>query len=95
MDTYDAVVIPGGHGPVEDLYKDPDMGRILVRADRASKLIASGVTHSVRSSLAETQSIHSNKDSISEVSTVSSRVCSADTYGLLVSLFFFARSFFA
>lgn len=38
---YDAVVIPGGHGPVEDLYKDPDMGRVLVQADRAGKLIGS------------------------------------------------------
>ncbi len=37
---YDAVVVPGGHGPVEDLYKDPDMGRILVEADRESKIIA-------------------------------------------------------
>lgn len=37
---YDAVVIPGGHGPVEDLYKDPDMGRVLVEANRASKIIA-------------------------------------------------------
>ena len=32
---YDAIVIPGGHGPVEDLYKDKDMGRILGEADRA------------------------------------------------------------
>ncbi|MEJ0017352.1 MAG: type 1 glutamine amidotransferase domain-containing protein [Acetobacteraceae bacterium] len=37
---YDAIVIPGGHGPVEDLYKDHDMGRILVEADRAGKIIA-------------------------------------------------------
>jgi putative intracellular protease/amidase len=37
---YDAIVIPGGHGPVEDLYKDPDMGRILLEADRAGILIA-------------------------------------------------------
>ena len=37
---YDAIVIPGGHGPVEDLYKDVDMGRLLVEADRAGKLIA-------------------------------------------------------
>lgn len=36
----DAVVVPGGHGPVEDLYKDPDMGRLLVDADRRSKVIA-------------------------------------------------------
>ena len=38
--TYDAVVIPGGHGPVEDLYKDPDMGRVLVEAEREDKIIA-------------------------------------------------------
>ena len=37
---YDAIVIPGGHGPVEDLYKDLDMGRLLVEADRAGKIIA-------------------------------------------------------
>jgi putative intracellular protease/amidase len=37
---YDAVVIPGGHGPVEDLYKDPDMGRILAEADHDGKVIA-------------------------------------------------------
>lgn len=37
---YDAIVIPGGHGPVEDLYKDPDMGRIPLEADRAGILIA-------------------------------------------------------
>jgi len=38
--SYDAIAIPGGHGPVEDLYKDPDMGRVLVQADRASRIIA-------------------------------------------------------
>jgi len=38
---YDAIVIPGGHGPVEDLYRDPDMGRILVQASRAPTVIAS------------------------------------------------------
>lgn len=37
---YDAIVVPGGHGPVEDLYKDPDMGRVLVEADRAGKVVA-------------------------------------------------------
>jgi putative intracellular protease/amidase len=37
---YDAIVIPGGHGPVEDLYKDADMGRVLVEADRDGKIIA-------------------------------------------------------
>ena len=39
-DAYDAIVVPGGHGPVEDLYKDPDMGRVLLEADRGSKVIA-------------------------------------------------------
>lgn len=37
---YDAIVVPGGHGPVEDLYRDPDMGRVLVEADRDGKVIA-------------------------------------------------------
>jgi putative intracellular protease/amidase len=37
---FDAIVIPGGHGPVEDLYKDPDMGRILIEADSAGTIIA-------------------------------------------------------
>lgn len=39
-DHYDAIVIPGGHGPVEDLYKDSDMGRVLIEAQSASKIIA-------------------------------------------------------
>jgi putative intracellular protease/amidase len=38
--SYDVIAIPGGHGPVEDLYKDPDMGRILVDAERERKIIA-------------------------------------------------------
>lgn len=37
---YDAIVIPGGHGPVEDLYKDTDMGRVLTEAESTSKIIA-------------------------------------------------------
>lgn len=40
MSRYHAVVIPGGHGPVEDLFKDADMGRILAEADRDGKVIA-------------------------------------------------------
>jgi putative intracellular protease/amidase len=39
MATYDAVVIPGGHGPVEDLYKDKDMGRVLTSAEKSDKII--------------------------------------------------------
>jgi len=37
--NYEAVVIPGGHGPVVDLYQDKDMGRLLVAADKANKVI--------------------------------------------------------
>lgn len=40
VSRYDAIVVPGGHGPVEDLYKDLDMGRVLVEADRENKVIA-------------------------------------------------------
>ena len=39
IDDYVAVVIPGGHGPVVDLYQDPDLGRLLTNADTAGKLI--------------------------------------------------------
>jgi putative intracellular protease/amidase len=39
MKDYDAVIIPGGHGPVEDLYKDKDMGRVLFEADQSKKII--------------------------------------------------------
>lgn len=38
--AYDAIVVPGGHGPVEDLYKDADMGRVFVDADASGKIIA-------------------------------------------------------
>ncbi|MDM7990652.1 type 1 glutamine amidotransferase domain-containing protein [Arthrobacter sp. zg-Y877] len=37
---YDAVVMPGGHGPMADLAFDKDMGRILIEADAAGKIIA-------------------------------------------------------
>jgi putative intracellular protease/amidase len=40
IDAYDAVFIPGGHGPMEDLAHDPDLGRILTAADAAGKVIA-------------------------------------------------------
>ncbi len=39
MAEYGAVVIPGGHGPVEDLYKDKDMGKVLFAADKSKKVI--------------------------------------------------------
>ncbi|WP_255768734.1 type 1 glutamine amidotransferase domain-containing protein [Pseudarthrobacter sulfonivorans] len=38
--AYDAVVMPGGHGPMSDLYKDADLGRLLVAADKDGKVIA-------------------------------------------------------
>lgn len=37
---YDAIFIPGGHGPMEDLAHDPDLGRVLIEADAAGKIIA-------------------------------------------------------
>ena len=37
---YDAVVMPGGHGPMADLFKDKDLGALLVAADGAGKIIA-------------------------------------------------------
>ncbi len=33
---YDAIVVPAGTAPVEDLYKDPDMGRVTDRRDEAA-----------------------------------------------------------
>ncbi len=39
-DAYDAVVMPGGHGPMADLYQDADLGRLLVATDKAGKVIA-------------------------------------------------------
>ena len=36
---YDAVVVPGGHGPVVDLYKDRAMGRLLFAAEDSEKVI--------------------------------------------------------
>src|SRR5690349_14720681 len=38
--AYDAVVMPGGHGPMADLYKDADLGRLLVAANKDGKIIA-------------------------------------------------------
>lgn len=39
INDYVAVVLPGGHGPVADLYQDPDLGRLLTAADTTGKLI--------------------------------------------------------
>lgn len=37
---YDAIVLPGGHGPMADLAFDADLGRILRAADAAGTVIA-------------------------------------------------------
>ena len=37
---YDAIVLPGGHGPMVDLAFDPALGAILIEADAAGTLIA-------------------------------------------------------
>lgn len=37
---YDAIVLPGGHGPMADLYQDADLGKLLVAANTAGKIIA-------------------------------------------------------
>lgn len=39
VEDYAAVVIPGGHGPVVDLFQDRVLGRLLIAADGAGKLI--------------------------------------------------------
>jgi putative intracellular protease/amidase len=39
-DNYDAVFIPGGHGPMEDLPDDPDLGRILTELYDAGRIVA-------------------------------------------------------
>jgi putative intracellular protease/amidase len=51
---YAAVVVPGGHGPVEDLYKDADMGRMLFAADEAETIIGT-VCHGQAALLSATQ----------------------------------------
>lgn len=38
-DMYDAIVLPGGHGPVVDLFQDRDLAQLLIAADRAGKII--------------------------------------------------------
>ncbi|MET9859054.1 type 1 glutamine amidotransferase domain-containing protein [Streptomyces smyrnaeus] len=39
IDDYVAVVLPGGHGPVVDLFQDADLGRLLAKADKDGKPI--------------------------------------------------------
>lgn len=36
---YDAIVLPGGHGPVVDLHEDPFLGRLLLEADDDGRVI--------------------------------------------------------
>lgn len=38
--SYDAVLIPGGHGPMEDLAVDRSMGKVLREAHSGDKIIA-------------------------------------------------------
>ncbi|WP_127784400.1 type 1 glutamine amidotransferase domain-containing protein [Rhodococcus sp. X156] len=38
---YDAVFIPGGHGPMEDLAVDPQLGRLLIELLDAGKVVSS------------------------------------------------------
>lgn len=37
---FDAIVLPGGHGPMTDLAFDPDLGRLLIAANDRGTLIA-------------------------------------------------------
>lgn len=39
VDKYDAVIVPGGHGPVVDLWKDNNMGKLLFAAQKQEKII--------------------------------------------------------
>jgi putative intracellular protease/amidase len=40
LEDYDVVYYPGGHGPMEDLWQDPDSGRLLVAALASGKPLA-------------------------------------------------------
>ncbi|RZU54170.1 putative intracellular protease/amidase [Krasilnikovia cinnamomea] len=37
---YDGVYLPGGHGPMQDLARDADLGRLLTDTDRSGKIVA-------------------------------------------------------
>ena len=39
-DNYDAVYVPGGHGPMEDLPGNPDLGRILTELYDSGRIVA-------------------------------------------------------
>ena len=40
LSGYDAVVMPGGHGPMADLYQDVSLGKLLTQANNDGKIIA-------------------------------------------------------
>jgi putative intracellular protease/amidase len=40
LGDYDAVYYPGGHGPMEDLWRDADSGRLLIAALASGKPLA-------------------------------------------------------
>ncbi|MDN3935536.1 type 1 glutamine amidotransferase domain-containing protein [Arthrobacter sp. YD4] len=40
LSGYDAVVMPGGHGPMADLYQDAALGKLLTQANNDGKIIA-------------------------------------------------------
>ncbi|MYR08273.1 type 1 glutamine amidotransferase domain-containing protein [Gordonia sp. SID5947] len=40
IDDYDAVFVPGGHGPMEDLAVDPEAGKVLSGANGADRPLA-------------------------------------------------------
>ena len=37
---YEAIVMPGGHGPMADLATDADLGKILIESNKAGRIIA-------------------------------------------------------
>eukprot|EP01027_Heterolobosea_sp_BB2_P026444 GEZU01040749.1.p1 GENE.GEZU01040749.1~~GEZU01040749.1.p1 ORF type:complete len:262 (+),score=91.42 GEZU01040749.1:57-842(+) len=37
LETFDGIFVPGGHAPMTDLWKDPDLGRILLHFHNRSK----------------------------------------------------------
>ncbi|WP_370963606.1 type 1 glutamine amidotransferase domain-containing protein [Amycolatopsis sp. cg9] len=51
VDGYDALYLPGGHGPMADLVADPALGRLLTAADDEGKLVAA-LCHGVAGLLA-------------------------------------------
>lgn len=50
---YDAVYLPGGHGPMADLATDPDLGRLLNEADAQGRTVVA-LCHGVAALLSAT-----------------------------------------